>query len=169
MAFLRFLQCTGPLWELDRQEHEPGSGRGELLAAAVLQSMSQTIEVEVEQVGPSTARGMARSHSILIDRPLAKGGEDRGPLGGELLLLALGGCFMSNLLAAIRARGAAVSDVRITVRGTLGGTPERFTALALQVAATHDDPELLRKLATIAERACIVTNTLKEAVPISIL
>ena len=131
--------------------------------------MGQSLEVRIEQVGPSTAKGIARTHSVLIDRPVAKGGEDRGPLGGEYLLLALGGCFMSNLLAAIRAREAAVSDVRITVNGTIEGPPDRFTALALTIAATHQDAELMKKLVTIAERSCIVTNTLRGGVSIALI
>jgi putative redox protein len=131
--------------------------------------MNQTLEVQVEQIGPSTATGIARSHSVLIDRPISKGGADRGPMGGELLLMALGGCFMSNLLAAIRARDAAISEVRLTVSATIGGSPERVTALALKISANHSDIELMRKLITIAERACIVTNTLKEAAPVSIV
>jgi putative redox protein len=130
--------------------------------------MGQSLEVRIEQVGPSTAKGIARTHSVLIDRPVAKGGEDRGPLGGEYLLLALGGCFMSNLLAAIRAREAAVSDVRITVNGTIEASPDRFTALALTIAATHQDAELMTKLVTIAERSCIVTNTLRSGVSIAL-
>ena len=131
--------------------------------------MSQTLEVRVEQVGPSTSKATARSHSVFVDRPAAKGGADRGPLGGELLLIALGGCFMSNLLAAIRARDLAIADVRITVSGTIDGTPDRFTAVALKIAASYDDAEGLRKLVTIAERACIVTNTLRETTAISFL
>ena len=131
--------------------------------------MGQSLEVRIEQIGPSTAKGRARTHSVLIDRPVAKGGEDRGPLGGEYLLLALGGCFMSNLLAAIRARDAAVSDVRITVNGTIEGSPDRFTRLALTIAATHQDAELLKTLVTIAERSCIVTNTLRSGVSIALL
>ena len=130
--------------------------------------MGQSLEVRIEQVGPSTAKGIARTHSVLIDRPVAKGGEDRGPLGGEYLLLALGGCFMSNLLAAIRAREAAVSDLRITVNGTIEGSPDRFTRLALTIAATHQDAELMKRLVTIAERSCIVTNTLKNGVSIAL-
>lgn len=57
--------------------------------------MSHTLPVSVEHAGPTTAT--ARSHRVVIDRPAAKGGEDRGALGGECLLVALGGCFMSNL------------------------------------------------------------------------
>ena len=129
--------------------------------------MSQTLHVLLEQVGPSTSKGTVRSHTVLVDRPTAKGGADRGPLGGEYFLLALGGCFMSNLLAVIRSREAPITDVQIAVTGTIDGTPDHFTAITLSIAATHHDPELLQKLVTVSERACIVTNTLRDAVPIS--
>ena len=127
------------------------------------------VQVVVEQVGPSTSKGTVRTHSVLIDRPAAKGGADRGPMGGEYLLLALGGCFMSNLLAAARAREAMISDARVGVSGTFEGTPERVTAFTLNVSATCHDREMLSKLVTIAERACIVANTLREVGPISIV
>jgi putative redox protein len=127
------------------------------------------VQVVVEQVGLSTSKGTARAHTVFIDRPTAKGGADRGAMGGEYLLLALGGCFMSNLLAAARAREATISDARVSVSGTLEGTPERFTTFTLNVSATCRDREILSKLVTIAERACIVSNTLKEVGPISIV
>lgn len=131
--------------------------------------MSATLRVQVAQVGPSTAKGVARSHSVLVDRPEAKGGADRGPLGGEYLLIALGGCFTSNLLAAIRARDAAVSEVSVAVDGTMEGTPERFTSFTMNVSASHHDPALVRKLIDIASRACAVTNTLRQTAPVTIL
>lgn len=131
--------------------------------------MAATLQVLVEQIGPSTSKVTARSHSVFVDRPTAKGGADRGPLGGEYLLIALGGCFTSHLLAAIRAREAAVQDVKVTVTGTLDGSPERFTALTLDISAAAKDEDLLRKLVTIAERSCQVTNTLREAVPITLV
>lgn len=128
--------------------------------------MARAIEVQIEQVGTSTSEGRARDHRMLIDRPEAKGGEDRGPLGGELLLLSLGGCFMSTLLAAVRARDAPVSNVRITVEGNVADAPDRFSGMTLRVSANHDDPDLMRKLISIAEKGCLVTNTLKQGMPI---
>lgn len=131
--------------------------------------MSQ-VQAVIEQVGPSTSRATVRTHSgLTIDRPTAKGGADRGPMGGEYLLVALGGCFMSNLLAAGRARDAGISNAQVSVTGTIEGTPERFTTFTLNVSAMCTDPEMLPKLVTIAERACIVANTLKEVGPISIV
>ncbi len=130
--------------------------------------MPRTVSVEIEQVGPSTGQATARTHTVFVDRPSDKGGNDRGPLGGEYLLVSLGGCFLSTLLAAIRTREADVSDVHVSVAGTIGGVPERFESMTLHVRARYTDEDLMRKLIAIAERGCLVTNTLKEAVALSV-
>jgi putative redox protein len=130
--------------------------------------MSQTLTVRAEQIGPATSRVTARTHDVLVDRPVAKGGDDRGPLGGEYLLIGLGGCFLSNLLAAIRAREAAVSQVNVDVAGTIDGPPDHFTQFTMTVSAVHDDAALVRKLIDIAARACLVTNTLRQAAPVTV-
>jgi len=126
------------------------------------------ISIQVNQAGPATSQGLIRNHEVMIDRPESKGGADKGAMGGELLLASLGGCFSSNLLAAITAREAAISNVNITVTGTLDGTPASFTAIDMKVAAEHNDAELLEKLITISERSCIVANTLKDSVKLTI-
>jgi putative redox protein len=125
------------------------------------------LQVVLEQIGPSASKGTARSHSVIVDRPVPKGGTDQGALGGEYLLLAAGGCFSSHLLAAIRARNLPVSDVKVLVTGKLDGSPERFTEVSLNVSATCDEDQLA-KLTTIAERACQVLNTLKASAAVSV-
>jgi putative redox protein len=129
--------------------------------------MSQTIHVEIEQQGTSSSKGTVRQHTVAIDRPESKGGEDKGPMGGELLLMSLGGCYMSNLLAAIEARDADVSSIHIEVNGTLSGTPARFSEIRMEISAKYKDRSLIEKLVIIAERSCIVANTLKHSVDIT--
>ena len=130
--------------------------------------MPRTVSVEIEQVGPSTGSAAARTHTVFVDRPVDKGGSDRGPLGGEYLLISLGGCFLSTLLAAIKTREADVSDVHVSVLGTIGGVPERFESMVVRVTAEYSDEDLMRKLVAMAERGCLVTNTLKDAVALSV-
>jgi putative redox protein len=125
--------------------------------------MAKQLQASLEQVGPTTSRAKVRSHTVLVDRPVDKGGADEGPLGGEYQLIALGGCFTSHLLAAIRAREFEISAVKVEVTGTLDGNPERFTEFTVSVSATCDDREALSKAVLIAERACQVVNTLKLA------
>ena len=129
--------------------------------------MSTTFKATIEHVNHTTSRATVRTHTVLVDRGIAKGGLDLGPAGGEYLLVSLGGCFTSHLVAAIRAREAAVSNVRVAVTGTMDGTPERFTAFTMDVSAECQDSALVRKLITIAARSCQVTNTLSEVAPIA--
>ncbi len=68
---------------------------------------------------------------------------------------------MSNLLAAIRAREAEVSDVIVEVVGSVVDSPARFAGVELRVAAKCRDQELLAKLVEIADRGCIMMNTLR--------
>lgn len=129
--------------------------------------MAGKVTVHMEQRSATTTEGIARSHHVLIDRPLEKEGTDEGMMGGEMLLVSLGGCFMSNLLAAIRARSAAVLDIRVEVVGTTADAPTRFDAIHMTISAKYDDADLMEKLVTIAERGCLVANTLKSAVTLS--
>ena len=62
------------------------------------------LEVAVRQVEASpTSEGRIRDHRVLVDRPAAKGGHDRGPMGGELLLVALGTPKQEQLIQRLRA------------------------------------------------------------------
>ena len=116
----------------------------------------------------STSESAIREHTVLVDRPRDKGGQDRGPMGGEILLAALGGCFMSNLIAAAGARAVTVDGLAVVVRGSLAAAPPRFASIEMEVQGRASDPEALDKLVTIAERASIVHNTLSPAVRIKI-
>lgn len=133
--------------------------------------MSDTVEVHVnvDQIGPTASEGTARAHTVVMDRPEAKGGENRGAMGGEHLLMALGGCFMSNLLAAAQSREVDMANVKLQITGTLEMAPPRFTAVSMKIAAQHGDKAEMEKLVTIAERGCIVANTLKNAVDLKIV
>ena len=130
--------------------------------------MGNTIEVHVKQIGVSASEGMARGHHVVMDRPEAKGGENRGAMGGEHLLMALGGCFMSNLLAAAHSRETAVSDVQMEISGNLESGPPRYTAVDVRISAQYEDRAMMEKLITIAEKGCIVANTLRSALALSI-
>lgn len=127
-----------------------------------------TLSVRLHQVRPTTAEATIREHKLLVDRPESKGGDNWGAMGGELLLASLGGCFMSNLFEVVRTREAPVKKISTTVTGTLEGTPARFTTIDLHVRAETDDAEAFQKFVTIAERACIVANTLKPGVTITV-
>ena len=130
--------------------------------------MSAQVKIEVRQFTATASEAVARQHKVLIDRPEAKGGEDKGPKVGEMLLMGLGGCFMSNLLAAVKAREADVQNLQLVVTGTLSEAPMRFSEIRMAIRGKYADRDAMEKLVTIAERGCIVANTLKNAVALTI-
>jgi len=130
--------------------------------------MANEIKIAIRQTSASTSEAAIRQHKLAIDRPVAKGGDDQGPMGGELFLAAIGGCFMSNLLAAIKGRQAEVSDAHTEVTGVLDESPARFTAVELNVTAKYSDREQFEKLVEIADRGCIMMNTLRGKLDIKV-
>ena len=120
------------------------------------------MQIQIRQTSPTTSETTIRGHRVTIDRPIEKGGTDAGPMGGELFLASVGGCFMSTLLAAIRARNANVTGVQTEVTATLADAPVRFTGVELKVTAERADPGEFEHLVQIAERGCIMMNTLRD-------
>ena len=126
------------------------------------------MQFTIKQTGDTTSQAFVREHRVIIDRPTEKGGHDKGPMGGEFLLIGLGGCFMSNLLAAIKARKTDIAEVEVIVSAKLVDSPPQIDAINIAVSAKCSDFSLLKKLITVAERNCIVSNTLRGCVEITV-
>ena len=73
----------------------------------------------------------------------------------------IGGCFMSTLLAAIRARELEISGVGVEVVAEPVGTPPRFEKVEVWVSAVAPDRGALEKVVGIAAQGCIMVNTLR--------
>jgi putative redox protein len=131
--------------------------------------MAPGLRVTVRQIGPSTGEGSVRGHAVKTDRPMEKGGSDQGPMGGELMLIGLGGCFLSNLLAAARERGDPLTGVEVEVSAGVTGPPTRYTDVEIRVKVDGADPDHLGRLVLIAERGCIATATLRAGSPITVV
>lgn len=127
------------------------------------------VTTTITQIGTSTAaRTTIRDHQLVTDRTTEKGGGNQGPMGGEIFLAGLGACFMSNLIAAFQARGLTADGLTATVTGTLEGTPPRYQKMAITVSGKDIDRAQMEKMVTIAERGCIVANTLKSCMDVEI-
>lgn len=85
-----------------------------------------------------------------------------------MMLLSLGGCYMSTLIAAARARDLDPSDLSVTVDADIGGNPQQFERATMTVHGDVDDEATLQKAIDIAERSCLVTNTLKGGMTVDV-
>lgn len=127
-----------------------------------------TVTVNVEQLDHTASQGTARNHTLTMDRPEAKAGQNKGPMGGETLLMGLGGCFMSNLFAAAIARDIEVTNAKVEIAGEVADAPPRYTDIHMKVRADCSAPKEFAKLVTIAERGCIAANTLNKALNLTV-
>jgi uncharacterized OsmC-like protein len=110
------------------------------------------------------------THTLILDRPVATGGTGLGFNGGHLLLLGWGGCFKSTLLAAAESRGLPVSDLHLDIEGvTTETTPSAFETLRMRVRMKGPTPDEQDRLVRLAERWCIVSNTLASACTLEVI
>lgn len=83
------------------------------------------VSVELRNIAATQAAlGWAGTHTLVVDRPEGKaGGRGLGFNGGQLLALALGGCFCNDLRYAAAELGAHLEEISVSVKVTLDGEP----------------------------------------------
>ena len=130
-----------------------------------------SINITLEQISESGMQLKNDDFQIIVDRPIEKGGNGQGLMGGQYLLIGMGGCFCSNLFAAAQARNIEIKGLRVSLSPTISeDSPKRFTDVELNVSYEacsheHEFPKLLQ----IAEKGCLSLNTAKNAMNVNIL
>jgi organic hydroperoxide reductase OsmC/OhrA len=131
-----------------------------------------TMTVQLRSIaGTQAAVGWAEGHTIVVDRPDGKaGGLGLGFNGGQLLGLAIGGCFCNDLQYVAHDMGISLAAIAIDVAVTLEGSPLLATQATMRVAV-----EALDKSADVegvirrAREISAVSNSLRRGVPVEIL
>jgi organic hydroperoxide reductase OsmC/OhrA len=128
--------------------------------------MVQSI-VELRNVaGTEAAIGWAGSHTIVVDRPDGKaGGLGLGFNGGQLLALAVGGCYCNDLRYVAHDLGVEIGEISVTVKLDLEGAPLVATNVVLSVGCTTSDGSDPGVLIDRAWSVCTVANSLNRGVP----
>jgi organic hydroperoxide reductase OsmC/OhrA len=126
--------------------------------------------VELRNIaGTEAALGWAGAHTLVVDRPEGKaGGQGLGFNGGELLALAIGGCFCNDLRYVAHARGVALGSIAVKVAINLAGEPLLATGATIFVECETEDKSDPRTLIAEAERISTVANSLKAGVPVRV-
>jgi organic hydroperoxide reductase OsmC/OhrA len=119
--------------------------------------------------GTRAAVGRAGVHHVIADRPEGKaGGMDLGFNGGELLALAVGGCFCNDVQALADEMGVKVADLSVSVSIDFGGTPSRATDVRMDVDCKLTDGADPTPLIERAKRLTTIGNSLRSGVPVEI-
>lgn len=128
--------------------------------------MVQSI-VELRNVaGTEAAVGWACGHTLVVDRPDGKaGGQGLGFNGGQLLALAIGGCYCNDLRYAAHDLGVEIGEIAVTVKLELEGAPLVATSAVMTVSCTTSDGSNPKTLIDRAWSVCTVANSLNRGVP----
>ena len=125
--------------------------------------------VELRNVeGTEAAMGWAGGHTIVVDRPEGKaGGKGLGFNGGQLLGLAIGGCFCNDLRYVAHAQNVVIESLSVSVTVELGGDPFIATAAHVTVECILQDGSDPKPIIDKARADSTVSNSLAAGVPVS--
>jgi putative redox protein len=107
--------------------------------------MPQT-SIEIRTIaGSSLAVGSSGARTVTIDRAKESGGFGLGFNGGELLLLAIGGCYSNDIFREADKRDITVKNVQVRVSADWAGDPVRAqnVSFSVLVEAAASEKEIL--------------------------
>ena len=121
--------------------------------------------------GLSLAGRTETKHWVVMDGPDAVGGHDAGPRPKELLLLALGGCTGSDVIAILRKKRVDVDafEIRLTAEQA-DEHPQVFTRIHVEYIVTGRDVrpwDVERAIELSQTKYCAVSAMLRPAVAIT--
>ena len=124
--------------------------------------MPQTV-VEIRTLpDTSLAVGYSGPRTVTIDRAKDAGGMGLGFNGGELMLLAIGGCYSNDIYREATKRGVTVHRVEVKVTADWGGDPVRAQNVAFSVVVEADASEqAILDLIHHTDRVAEIPNSLR--------
>jgi uncharacterized OsmC-like protein len=124
--------------------------------------MAQTTVTIRTLHGTTAAVGWSNGRSVAIDRSEAAGGLGIGFNGGELLLLAVGGCYCNDLFREAAKMNIDVKSASIHVEADWGGDPVRAMNLSFSVRVESTAPQKqVEELIRHTDRAAEIPNSLR--------
>ena len=128
-----------------------------------------TMTVQLRSLPDTEAAvGWAGAHTVVVDRPEGKaGGKGLGFNGGQLLGLAIGGCFCNDLHYVAHEMGLRLTSVEVDVMVSFEGSPLLATGAVLRarVSAAEKGADI-EDLIKRAQAVSTVSNSLKRGIPV---
>ncbi len=89
--------------------------------------------------------------------------------GGQLLFLAIGGCYCNDIFREADNRGIKVRSVQVDVEGDWGGDPVRAqdVIFSVRVEAEASESEI-RDLITHTDQVAEIPNSLRLGTPVTL-
>ena len=128
-----------------------------------------TMTVQIRGLHDTDAAvGWAGAHTVVVDRPEGKaGGKGLGFNGGQLLGLAIGGCFCNDLHYVAHEMGLRLTSVEVDVTVSFEGSPLLATEAVLRARVSAADKGAdIEGLIRRAQAVSTVSNSLKRGIPV---
>lgn len=110
----------------------------------------------------SLAVGSSGPRTVTIDRAKESGGAGLGFNGGELLLLAIGGCYSNDVYREAARRCIQVHNVQVRVEADWGGEPVRAQNVSFSVVVEADaSQQEIHALIQHTDRVAEIPNSLR--------
>jgi organic hydroperoxide reductase OsmC/OhrA len=128
------------------------------------------VTVELRNVeGTEAALGWAGGHMVVIDRPEGKaGGQGLGFNGGQLLALAIGGCFCNDLRYVAHDMRVGLGKIAVSVTIALEGEPLTATSATMAVSCETLDGSDPQRIIDRAMTISTVANSLQRGIAVKI-
>jgi organic hydroperoxide reductase OsmC/OhrA len=113
------------------------------------------------------AVGWAGQRTLTVDRPEQAGGMGLGFNGGELLLLAIGGCYCNDIFREAAKLGMVIKSVQVDVRADWGGEPVRAqnVTYSTRIEAEASEADILA-LIEQTDQVAEIPNSLRLGTPV---
>jgi len=134
--------------------------------------MTSSMTVQLRSIPDTNAAiGWAGGHSIVVDRPDGKaGGMGLGFNGGQLLGLAIGGCFCNDLQYVAHDAGVRLKAIEVEVTVGFDGSPLIATHATMRVTVTaFDDGVDTQQIIKRANEISTVSNSIKRGITVDVL
>ena len=119
--------------------------------------------------GTRAAVGRSGTKAVIADRPEGKfGGMGLGFDGGELLALAIGGCFCNDMQAIADQMGLRILDLEVSVSVDFEGQPSRASEAKMSVQCSLEGGADPTALIEQAKRVTTIGNSLRAGFPVEI-
>jgi uncharacterized OsmC-like protein len=129
---------------------------------------SPTTALQVDHRGGDRFDIRVRGHTITVDQPVDRGGEDQAPTPTELFVASLASCVAFYARRHLRRHHLDAGGLAVRAAYTVADRPARVGSVAVELTVPPGVPESRRTALLAVARHCTVHNTLTHPPAISI-
>ena len=127
------------------------------------------MDIAVTHVSGDRFAIQVRGHRLVVDQPVADGGQDAGPTPTELFAASLAACVGFYAERFLRRHGLEADRLRVDCHATMSADrPARVATIKLRIGGLPELPSNRRDALLAVVEHCTVHNSIRQAPRIDI-